>query len=65
MGGGFLLLYPGWVVYFADSRELVNLSGFGLQGARVVLSRFTMDEAIWDWCTPWNLLLLGCAIPDR
>ena len=51
--------------FLIDSRELVDLSSFGLRGARVVLSRCTTDEAIWDWRTPWNVLLLGCASPDR
>ena len=48
-----------------DGRESVDLSGFGLRGARVVLSRCTTDKAIWDWRTPWNVLPLGCASPDR
>ena len=52
-------------LFLVDSRELVDLSSFGLRGARAVLSRCTTDEAIWDWRTPWNVLLLGCASPDR
>ena len=28
MGGGFLLLYPSWIVYFVDGRELARLSDF-------------------------------------
>jgi len=50
---------------FADSGDLVYLSDFGPPDARAVLSRCTPDEAIRDRRTPWNVLLLGCANPDR
>jgi len=37
MRGGFTLSYPGWVVYFCDSRVLAGYSDFGLRIARVLL----------------------------
>ena len=42
-----------------------DLSVFSLPDVRVVLSRCTTEEAIRDRHTPWNVLLLGCASPDR
>jgi len=50
---------------FEDSRELVDLSDFSLPDARVALSRCTTEEAIRNRNTPRNVLLLGCASPDR
>ena len=43
--GGFLLLYPSWVVYFEDCCMVSRMLGVFLCVARVVLSRYTTDQA--------------------
>ena len=65
MGWPMVVFYFLFFIVLVDSRELVDLSVFGLQGAQVLLSRYTTDQASWDWRTPWNILLLGCGSPDR